>query len=98
VTEQINKLSLAREITRDEVRVGDWITLVSVVKVGKSVVTNRTLCRVASVNFVGGILTISGLMNSGGLSRDYKPDTVSISDASQVHIKLLARDGVVLGF
>ena len=37
-------------------------------------------------------------MNDGGLSREYVRDTVRVSSTSEILIKLIGRDGEVLGF
>jgi hypothetical protein len=96
---RVGELPLADQIAPSEVRAKDWITLVTVTEVdGKPVVTNRKLCMVESADYTDGVLTVSGPMNDGGLSREYVRDTVRVSSTSEILIKLIGRDGEVLGF
>lgn len=96
-------LELAKEITAEEVRPGDWITIVTMVEVdGEPVVTNRNLVMVEACSVTatagGEIFHVEGPMNDGGLSREYGHDSIDVAMTSHILIKLIGRDGKVLGF
>lgn len=96
---RVGELELAREIPAEEVRRGDWITLVTMTEVdGEPVVMNRNLIMVEAASVADGVFHVEGPMNDGGLSRDYGHDTLDVALTSEVLIKLIGRDGQVLGF
>ena len=53
---------------------------------------------VEAASVADGVFHVEGPMNDGGLSRDYGHDTLDVALTSEVLIKLIGRDGQVLGF